>query len=87
MWIVLLQLNTGEKERAHDMAYVNPNYRYKKQFLQAVKEGIKHYTFNPSNMFPTVENGHDTVEGPHFPKAHSWYSAVKVENGVVVSAT
>ena len=66
------------------MAYVDPNYPTKKAFVDAVKNGVKHHTYNPSGMFPTTQNGSDTVEGPHYPKPHKWYASVVVENGVVV---
>lgn len=68
------------------MSYVDPDYKTKKDFITAVKSGIKHRTYNPSGMFPTEQNGDDTIEGPHYPKPHKWYSAVKVVNGIVVSA-
>jgi len=68
------------------MAYVNPNYATKKQFIEAVRAGVGHRTYNPSGMFQTTQWGSDSVEGPHYPKPHKWYAAVKVENGIVVSA-
>lgn len=36
--------------------------------------------------FPVNPNGRTTVEGPHYPKAHTWYAAVTVADGIVVSA-
>jgi hypothetical protein len=68
------------------MAYVDPNYRTKKEFISAVKAGVKHWPYNPSGMFLATRDGRDTVEGPHYPQPHKWYSAVLVEDGVVVSA-
>jgi hypothetical protein len=68
------------------MAYVDPNYQTKKAFLEAVKAGVVHHTYNPSGMFPTTQEGNDVIEGPHYPKPHKWYSSVVVRNGVVVSA-
>jgi hypothetical protein len=68
------------------MAYVNPDYTTKKQFIEAVKSGVEHRTYNPSSMFPTTQNGDDVIEGPHYPKPHKWYASVKVQNGKVVSA-
>jgi hypothetical protein len=65
------------------MAYVDPNYPSKKAFKLAVEQGVKHYTYNPSGMWPTIKNGQDTVEGPHYPKPHKWYAAVTVVDGVV----
>ena len=68
------------------MSYVNPNYKSKKEFIEAVKSGVKHETYNPSGMFETTKNGSDTIEGPHYPKPHRWYASVKVQDGIVVSA-
>ncbi len=68
------------------MAYVNPDYKSKKDFLAAVKSGKRHETYNPSGLYPTTQNGSDAVEGPHYPQAHKWYSAVMVKDGVVISA-
>jgi hypothetical protein len=36
--------------------------------------------------FGVSENGTGTIEGPHYPQAHKWYSAVVVRGGVVVDA-
>jgi hypothetical protein len=68
------------------MSYVDPDYKSKKEFKEAVKAGIKHRTYNPSGMFPTPQNGCDTIEGPHYPKPHKWYAAVTVKDGCVVKA-
>jgi len=65
------------------MSYVNPNYKTKKEFKQAVVDGIKHLTYNPSGMFPTPQNGTDVIEGPHYPQPHRWYATVVIENGFV----
>ena len=68
------------------MSYVNPNYPTKKAFIEAVKAGVVHRTYNPSGMFQTPQNGSDVVEGPHNPKPHRWYAAVSVRDGIVVKA-
>lgn len=66
------------------MAYVNPDYKTKKEFKQAIEQGARPETYNYSGMFPTKQNGTDTIEGPHYPKPHKWYATVQVENGLVV---
>ena len=66
------------------MAYVDPDYKTKKAFKEAVKAGVPHTPYNPSGMFPEKENGHTTVEGPHYPKPHTWYASCQVEDGVIV---
>lgn len=68
------------------MSYVDPNYKSKKEFITAVKAGVKHYTYNPSGMFPTPSNGTDVIEGPHYPKPHKWYASVVVKDGIIISA-
>ncbi len=66
------------------MSYVDPNYKSKKEFKLAVIAGEQHQTYNPSGMFPTPQNGRDTVEGPHYPQPHKWYASVEVKDGIVI---
>jgi hypothetical protein len=69
------------------MSYVEPDYKTKKAFKQAVKDGVHHRTYNPSGMFETPQHGLDVIEGPHSPRPHRWYAGVVVEDGVVVKVT
>ena len=66
------------------MAYVDPNYKSKKDFKTAVDNGVQHKPYNPSGMFPVPENGRVSIEGPHYPKPHKWYANCDVVNGVIV---
>jgi len=66
------------------MSYVDPDYKTKKAFKEAVQHGMQHRTYNPSGMFPTTQSGTDVVEGPHYPKAHRWYASVEVKDGIVM---
>lgn len=68
------------------MSYVDPNYKTKKAFLDALAKGTMHQTYNPSGMFPTKQDGTDCIEGPHYPAPHKWYAAVTVQGGIVVSS-
>lgn len=65
------------------MAYVDPDYKSKKDFALAVKNGVPHRPYNPSGLFPEKENGRVAIEGPHYPKPHRWYADCDVENGVI----
>jgi len=65
------------------MAYIDPDYKTKKAFKEAVASGVQHRPYNPSGLFPPKENGHETIEGPHYPQPHSWYAQVEVVEGVV----
>jgi hypothetical protein len=65
------------------MAYVDPNFPTKKALKEAVAAGDTVYVFSPG-PFGAKENGDETVEGPHYPKPHSWYARVRIEDGKVV---
>ena len=65
------------------MAYVIRNFKTKKAFMEAVKNGEELSLYNPSGMFPTNQNGIEFVEGPHYPQPHRWYARVEMEDGIV----
>lgn len=65
------------------MAYVSPNYKTKKDFKAAVANGVVHRPYNPSGMFPVEQNGRISIEGPHYPKPHTWYADCDVTNGII----
>jgi hypothetical protein len=66
------------------MAYVTPNYKSKKALKDALKLGERVEVFSPG-PFPCKTDGIEAVEGPHYPKPHTWYATVVVRDGVVVS--
>lgn len=65
------------------MAYVDPNFPTKKSLKEAVAAGRRVTVFSPG-PFPCKSEGTEFVEGPHFPKPHSWYAQVQLKDGVVV---
>jgi hypothetical protein len=66
------------------MAYVEPNYKTKKEFKEAVKAGVTHWPYSPG-PFGVPQNGNITIEGPHYPQPHKWYADCVVKDGVIVS--
>ena len=66
------------------MAYVNPNYKTKKAFKEAVKAGKQVEVFSPG-PFGCKQNGTEYIEGPHYPQPHRWYAQVQVKDGFVIS--
>jgi hypothetical protein len=66
------------------MSYAEVNFKHKKQLKQAVQDGARLRTFNPSGMFPVKLNGSDVIEGPWYPEPHRWYASVLVQDGVIV---
>lgn len=63
--------------------YTTTNYPSKKKFKEAVKNGERVTLFSPGFGTP-ARDGKEFVEGPHYPKPHSWYAEVTMQDGVVV---
>lgn len=63
--------------------YVSPNFKTKKALKEAVAAGQRVEAFSPG-PFPCPTDGRITVEGPHYPKPHSWYAECEVKGGLVV---
>jgi hypothetical protein len=63
--------------------YVSPNFPSKKALKAAVAAGTSVDAFSPG-PFPCPRDGDISVEGPHYPRPHSWYARVRVADGKVV---
>jgi len=63
--------------------YVSPNFKTKKAFKEAVAKGECVTVFSPG-LFPAPRDGGVCVEGPHYPKPHTWYASCEVVGGTVV---
>lgn len=59
--------------------YADVDFKTKKQFKEAVANGKKIQLFQPGLGQPPQPNGSYTVEGPHYPKPHTWYASVKLD--------
>ena len=56
------------------MAYCVTNYPTKKAMLVDFKAGKPVEVFQPGGIFP-LKDGRLTLEGPHYPKPHTWYAS------------
>jgi hypothetical protein len=63
--------------------YVSPNFKTKKAFKEAVASGMTVTVFNPGPFGYPPNNGDCSVEGPHYPKPHTWYARVTITDGKV----
>ena len=63
--------------------YTVKNYKSKKDLKADVASGVQVRLYSPGLGSP-VENGTEYVEGPHYPRPHTWYAEVEVRNGIVV---
>ncbi len=68
------------------MAYVRPNFPSKAALKRALAEG-KEVTAFPPGLGDVPENGTVAIEGPHFPKPHTWYGEATIVDGYVVKVT
>ena len=66
--------------------YVEGNPKSKKLLKEMVANGRKLGIFQPNDMFGRgmPQNGEFSVEGPHYPKPHSWYARVTLADGIIV---
>lgn len=67
------------------MAYAYPNFKTKKQLIEAVaaKRPITVAENTPWGPRP-VQDGAVTLEGPHYPEPHKWYAQGVVQGGLLV---
>lgn len=66
--------------------YTVINFPTKKALKEAVASGLQVLYFQPG-PFGGGEpmDGTISLEGPHYPKPHTWYASAVVKNGAVVS--
>jgi hypothetical protein len=65
------------------MAYTDRDYPTKKALKEAVAAGKKVSVYQPF-MGEVPLNGETSVEGPHYPKPHTWYARVTMADGYIV---
>lgn len=63
--------------------YTDQNFKTKKAFREAVERGEQVSLYAPGLGSPR-RDGRETVEGPHYPAAHTWYAQVEMKDGLVV---
>lgn len=63
------------------MAYTVNDYKTKKALKEALLLGPVP-VYQPGPFGPIVEDGDVCIEGPHYPKPHTWYATATVKNGL-----
>lgn len=66
--------------------YTTINFKSKKALKEAVKSGQIIGVFSPG-PFPCPQNGRVYLEGPHYPKPHTWYATAEVLNGNIIKVS
>lgn len=67
------------------MCYTIKNYQTKKELRKDVEAGRDVRVFQPGPFGGNIPtNGTVTLEGPHFPAAHTWYAQATLQDGKVI---
>jgi hypothetical protein len=69
------------------MAYTTVNYKTKKALREAVKMGQEVRVFQPNADITGAvipKDGTVFLEGPHYPKPHTWYAEAVLKDGLIV---
>ena len=68
------------------MAYTNTNFKTKKALKDALAAGQEVEVHQPG--YGTIpENGKIALEGPHYPKPHTWYATGTMQDGKLVKVS
>lgn len=66
------------------MAYVDGNPKTKKELKERIAAG-KHIDVFCPGIGEVPQNGTVYLEGPHYPKMHSWYAQGTMKDGRLVA--
>ena len=68
------------------MAYTNTNFKTKKALKDALAAG--QHVGVPEPGYGTIPaNGKICIEGPHYPKPHTWYATGTMKDGRLVKVS
>ena len=59
--------------------YTRPDFPSKKKLREAVERGQEVTVYNPGPLPVMHKHGQVDVEGPHYPRPHTWYATVAVD--------
>ena len=74
------------------MAYIEDNPKTKAELKRWVADPERKVRIQVNSPFAVHEGALDytgrvSIEGPHFPKMHTWWGTAEVANGVVVKVS
>lgn len=65
------------------MAYVSPDVKTKKELKEMVAQGKVNIVYQPG-IGSVPLDGTVHLEGPHFPRPHTWYAEGTMKSGKLV---
>lgn len=63
--------------------YTDPNFTSGAALKRALAAGEKVTVFQPGLGSVPTGTAEVSIEGPHYPKPHSWYLRVRIQDGVI----
>jgi hypothetical protein len=63
--------------------YTVTNFPTKKALKEAVASGHVE-VYQPGPFGGSVPDGYHSIEGPHYPKPHTWYARVRVKDSIII---
>jgi hypothetical protein len=67
-----------------EIMYASTNFKSKKALKEAVAAGEGDLTIFAPGLGTPKTDGVETLEGPHYPKPHTWYARVQMVDGKIV---
>jgi len=64
--------------------YTQIDFKSAAALKRALNAGEKIRCYSPG-VFPCPTNGTISLEGPHYPKPHTWYATGEMKDGLLVS--
>lgn len=65
--------------------YTDVDFKTKKALKEAVASGQTVTVYQPGPFGGNVpDNGNVSIEGPHYPKPHTWYATATLRDGKIV---
>ena len=64
--------------------YTERNFQTKKELEAAFRAGTEIHVFQPGGLFPGKKDGRVCIEGPHYPKPHSFYLDVEIKDSKII---
>ena len=64
--------------------YTEINFKTKKALIMAVADGVGPTIYAPG-LGTAKRDGQEFVEGPWYPKAHTWYAEVTMKDGRIIA--
>ena len=66
------------------MSYTVINFRTKKALKAALAKGKQIEVYQPGLFGPKAPDGVTYLEGPHYPKPHTWYATAIVKDNIII---